>query len=1174
MHVCHGGAVVHTSLMRRLMREADVKGGVILFRGSGAAARRYVEADRSRADEYYLGADDAVAEYAVLDSRGEVTAARSLSAVEYEGWVDWINPITGESMGTPRKPSEGSKGSPLFAEMTINAPKSLSVAAALHPDVSNALDAAQQDALAEIRRWLGQHSVTRVGPRDAREVVLIEHMQVVGIRHKTSRAGDPHRHIHMQIGTRVFAAGKWRALDTAALFKQQGAIRALGAAVIAAHPQLAHTLAEHGLTLNPVSGEVVELEPFNAVMSKRSAQIRRNLDRLEAEWEAAHPGETLGPVMTARLQGIAWTHQRPGKKPTDLKNEQWWRQELREAGYDPATLEHRAAQTVMSVDDLAVREVASRALDRCAASASAWTRHTVQEHVTRITTEAGVQATPAELRDFIALATTLAVSDCFTVLPPGSAMPEHVAHLTSLSVIAAETALRDQFAAATPDHEPTHPDVTGAAHTAGLDAGQTVAAAAVASTDPLVVVEGAAGAGKTTMLGVAIKVAAEQGRASRVVAPTLRAAQVAHDELGVPATSVAALVHAHGWRWNDDGVWTRLNPGDLDSDTGRTYTGPPREAVLRRGERVIVDEAGMLDQDTAQALLTVAAEAGATVALVGDRAQLPAVGRGGVLDMAAQIRGRTYDMTELHRFTSPDYAALTLAMRDRQNPGAVFDQLATMGLVALHADDDHAQEHITAHTRDGEAITVATNDEAAALNERIRAGRIEAGEVDDAITVAGSDGLSIGAGDLIQTRKNDTALGVANRQQWIVQHVTDDGTVYAREAASGRRKPRTVALPAEYVGEHAHLSYAATAYGVQGATVDASHTILSETISAAGVYVGMTRGRDTNRLHVVAENLADARAQFIEAMERDPADRGLDHATRAAREAVRGLIADGPVRLVTDELARLDQEAARAQRRAERWEQIAARLDAQSAAHQAEDDHSATVLRRAEHEAVQLRAETIGPLAVQAEHDGAAYVAAFETEIAANTRLATVGRFGRRKARTAQHAATEHVRTVRAQVRDTWGAEPPRTSEALPAWAATAAARQAQNDPRVGEADRAVETANADREAMQRRHRQERFALLARELGAEQARGDQFGMRTTNPERDAQSARTRADLARAEANELRTIPINEAARVIKAKHAEQERMRRQATQRAQQLDPSERDPRRSGPRDNGPARGM
>ena len=150
------------------------------------------------------------------------------------------------------------------------------------------------------------------------------------------------------------------------------------------------------------------------------------------------------------------------------------------------------------------------------------------------------------------------------------------------------------------------------------------------------------------------------------------------------------------------------------------------------------------------------------------------------------------------------------------------------------------------------------------------------------------------------------------------------------------------------MGEHAHLSYAATAYGVQGATVGGSHTTLSEATSAAGVYVGMTRGRETNRLHVVAEDIADARAQFIEAMERDPADRGLDHATAQAAEAVRGLIADGPVQLVTEELARLDHETERAERAAERWEQIAARFDAQRATHQAEDDESAAVLCKAE----------------------------------------------------------------------------------------------------------------------------------------------------------------------------------------------------------------------------------
>lgn len=61
------------------MREADVKGGIILFRDNGAAARRYVEADCSGADEYYLGADNAVAEYVALYGKGEVTAIVGLA---------------------------------------------------------------------------------------------------------------------------------------------------------------------------------------------------------------------------------------------------------------------------------------------------------------------------------------------------------------------------------------------------------------------------------------------------------------------------------------------------------------------------------------------------------------------------------------------------------------------------------------------------------------------------------------------------------------------------------------------------------------------------------------------------------------------------------------------------------------------------------------------------------------------------------------------------------------------------------------------------------------------------------------------------------------------------------------------------------------------------------------
>src|SRR5690606_26418387 len=114
------------------------------------------------------------------------------------------------------------------------------------------------------------------------------------------------------------------------------------------------------------------------------------------------------------------------------------------------------------------------------------------------------------------------------------------------------------------------------------------------------------------------------------------------------------------------------------------------------------------------------AEAGATVALVGDRAQLAAVGRGGVLDVAAQFRGHTFDMAEVHRFTDPAYAEVTLRMRDGRNPGEVFDQLAGLGLIRLHESGDEAREHIAQERQDGEAVTVSTNDEARTLNARIR----------------------------------------------------------------------------------------------------------------------------------------------------------------------------------------------------------------------------------------------------------------------------------------------------------------------------------------------------------------------------------------------------------------------------------------------------------------------
>lgn len=86
--------------------------------------------------------------------------------------------------------------------------------------------------------------------------------------------------------------------------------------------------------------------------------------------------------------------------------------------------------------------------------------------------------------------------------------------------------LRDLMGAATPKQEVEYPDLSQVTDSLSLvlDTGHREAAAAIASTDLLVDVEGAAGSGKTSMLAAAIQASKLEGHTVRAVAPTMRAA--------------------------------------------------------------------------------------------------------------------------------------------------------------------------------------------------------------------------------------------------------------------------------------------------------------------------------------------------------------------------------------------------------------------------------------------------------------------------------------------------------------------------------------------------------------------------------------------------------------------------------------------------------------------------
>jgi hypothetical protein len=413
----------------------------------------------------------------------------------------------------------------------------------------------------------------------------------------------------------------------------------------------------------------------------------------------------------------------------------------------------------------------------------------------------------------------------------------------------------------------------------------------------------------------------------------------------------------------------------------------------------------MLDQDSARALLAIADQARARVALVGDRHQLPAVGRGGVLDLARRWvhPDARVDLDAVHRFvhtvgghTIPDteYAELSLAVRAGDDPGAVFDALHAGGHIAVHSSEvqrcDALADHLATVRLSGGGTTIVvvdTREHAATFNAAIRDRLVTAGAVDDRRVAVTQDGQRLGAGDVIVTRRNDHDVGVANREAWTVTRVNRDGRFTVDDSGRGGRE-----LSAGYVRGQVELGYAVTGYGAQGDTATEAHLVLTETTTAAAGYVAMTRGRLSNTAHLVAADLDDAREQWIAAFGRDGADLGPAAAGEAAARAAAGYRTPRPLSEVLAELRSAWTDQLTAHRHLERLEEHREHVRAQAGwethcqqvlapfetareaagtalewADQKSTGCAAILTGRAEHHAAALR-QTWDAQLVQAEH--------------------------------------------------------------------------------------------------------------------------------------------------------------------------------------------------------------
>jgi hypothetical protein len=166
------------------------------------------------------------------------------------------------------------------------------------------------------------------------------------------------------------------------------------------------------------------------------------------------------------------------------------------------------------------------------------------------------------------------------------------------------------------------------------------------------------------------------------------------------------------------------------------------------------------------------------------------------------------------------------------------------------------------------------------LNHSIRAGRQARGELLGEVCYATHGGeRKFAPGDRIVFLENNRDLGVKNGVLGVVEAV-EDGRLTARlDSSSGQGEGRRVSVSmADYAAvDH---GYATTIHKSQGATVDRSFVLASETMDRHLTYVAMTRHREEAALYASREEFSNLSALSARLGRSQVKETTLDYAER------------------------------------------------------------------------------------------------------------------------------------------------------------------------------------------------------------------------------------------------------------------------------------------------------
>jgi conjugative relaxase-like TrwC/TraI family protein len=713
-------------------------------------------------------------------------------------------------------------------DLTFSAPKSISVVWALgdetqRRDMEAAHAAAVKEAMAPLtetvptvrRRYDGQ-----VVEEHAADLIAAEY------RHTTARgvmngdAPDPQLHSHVVVTSAIREDGRLVAVASRPIFR---AAREVGAYYRSA---LAHELAQRGYAIERGTGKQGRYFEIAGVprglldaFSARSREVAHAAERFRAQWGRA---PERGELRALKLEN------RKAKVPvTQGDLQRAWNETA--ARFDFTTGRKQAANM---------------------RKANAAPERVLEDRVEERLTERAATFEPGELRAVLLeqsvgeLAPTEALALSKRMIAERRILPLEGGLMTTLAVRAREQTIERRFGELA---DPAGRDVGEQARSragdqvaerisARLSDEQAHALEVITGLERAAVLVGPAGTGKGVVIDAAAR--AEQ--------------MTGHDTFGIAVSGSTAQ------RLGQDSPALAGRTLTLDALVARVGRGQ-----LQIGERTTIyfDEAGMGDTDRFDRLTEVVVDSGAKLVTIGDPAQLPSIGAGGMFDRLTRI-APSAELSNIRRTLNPAEQRAWANLRAGRADKAMAHYYA-QGRLHMSDTRDEAVEQavqdwatLTEKHAIGEValISDASSKEIHRLNARAQHFRSQRGELGELEVPVPGVHYGVRAGDRIAMIDQHHEPGVErieNGARGEVLDINDAGEVLVQFDVTGQW--RTLA------GDdlaRLRLGYAQHIHRAQGATVTRTLVVTGGwQTSKEPAYVEASRARQGTDWYVSRQDL-------------------------------------------------------------------------------------------------------------------------------------------------------------------------------------------------------------------------------------------------------------------------------------------------------------------------------